>query len=287
MLKKYIVLFLAALMLLHFTAPGVDAARLVRVPTAWVDEFETFLMWYAKEKKWDREAGLDIEINQYNSGAEILNAQSTGAWVYAGMGVIPTILGNMRHNVVAMAIGVDEAAANGVVVPADSPIARVRGWNKEYPTVLGSPDTVRGKTFVLTDISSAHYVLSSWLKVLGLQDSDISIRDMAQGLVVASLENHIGDGAALWAPQLYLALDQGGVLAADLKYCGKESYTYLVADAEYAKANPEITAKFLTVYFRAVDDYMSKSPETFLQDYRRFYLEWAARTMMKNCCGGT
>ena len=31
---------------------------------------------------------------------------------------------------------------------------------------------------------------------------------MAQGLVVASLENHIGDGAALWAPQLYLALDK-------------------------------------------------------------------------------
>ena len=84
MLKKYTVLFLAFLMLLHVTAPAANAARLVRVPTAWVDEFETFLMWYAKEKKWDREAGLDIEIRQYNSGAEILNAHSTGAWVYAG-----------------------------------------------------------------------------------------------------------------------------------------------------------------------------------------------------------
>ena len=277
MLKKYTVLFLAALMLLHFTAPGADAARLVRVPTAWVDEFETFLMWYAKEKKWDKEAGLDIEIHQYNSGAEILNAHSAGAWVYAGMGAIPSIIGTMRNNVVAIAIGADEAAANGVVVPADSPIAGVKGWNKDYPNVLGSPDTVRGKTFVLTDISSAHYVLSTWLNVLGLQDSDISIRDMAQGLVVASLENHIGDGAALWAPQLYLALDKGGVLAADLKYCGKESYTYIVADMAYAKANPEITAKFLTVYFRAVDDYLSKSPEVFLQDYRRFYLEWAGK----------
>ena len=277
MLKKYTVLFLAALMLLHFTAHEATANRLVRVPTAWVDEFETFLMWYAKENKWDKEAGLDIEIQQYGSGAEILNALPTGAWVYAGMGTIPAIIGNMRDNVVAIAIGVDEATANGVVVPADSPIAAVKGWNKEYPDVLGSPDTVRGKTFVLTDISSAHYVLSSWLKVLGLQDGDISIRDMAQGMVVASLENHIGDGAALWAPQLYLALDKGGVLAADLKSCGKESYTYLVADTAYANANPEITAKFLTVYFRAVDDYLSKSPEVFLKDYRRFYLEWAGK----------
>ena len=77
--------------------------------------------------------------------------------------------------------------------------------------------------------------------------------------------------------QLYLALDKGGVLAADLKTCGKKSYTYLVADTAYANANPEITAKFLTVYFRAVDDYLSKSPEVFLQDYRRFYLEWAGK----------
>lgn len=277
MLKKYIVLFLTVLMLTHIAASGAAANRLVRVPTAWMDEFETFLMWYAKEKNWDKEAGLDIEINQYNSGEEVLNALPTGAWVYAGVGVIPAIMGNMRNNVTAIAIGASEAAANGVVVRADSPIAAVKGWNKDYPEVLGSPDTVRGKTFLVSDLSSSHYALSSWLAVLGLQDSDIIIRDMVQGLVVASFENRIGDGVALWAPQLYLALDKGGVLAADLKTCGKESYTYIIANTAYANENPEITAKFLSVYFKAVDEYTSKSPEVFLKDYRRFYLEWAGK----------
>ena len=35
--------------------------------------------------------------------------------------------------------------------------------------------------------------------------------------------------------------------------------------------------KFLTLYFRAVDEYQSKNPENFLEDYRRFYLEWAGK----------
>lgn len=276
-IKKYISLAVAVLMLLHLAASGAAASRLVRVPTAWMDEFETFLIWYAKDKGWDKEAGLDIEIRQYDSGEEILDAQPTGAWVYAGMGTVPAVMGNLRNNVVAIATGVDESAANGVVVHADSPIAAVRGWNKEYPEVLGSPDTVRGKTFLVSDLSSAHYALSSWLRVLGLQDSDVIIRDMMQGLVVASFENHIGDGVALWAPQLYLALNKGGALAATLKDCGRDSPTYIVADTAYANEHPEITVKFLTVYFRAVDEYQSKNPESFLQDYRRFYLEWAGK----------
>ena len=276
-IQKYISLAVAVLMLLHLAASGAAAARLVRVPTAWIDEFETFLIWYAKDTGWDREAGLDVEIRQYDSGEEILDAQSTGAWVYAGMGTVPTIMGNLRNNVVAIAIGADESAANGVVVHADSPIAAVKGWNKAFPEILGSPDTVRGKTFLVSDLSSAHYALSSWLQVLGLQDSDVIIRDMMQGLVVASFENRIGDGVALWAPQLYLALAKGGALAATLKDCGKDSPTYIVADTAYANENPEITVKFLTLYFRAVDEYQSKNPENFLEDYRRFYLEWAGK----------
>lgn len=57
---------------------------------------------------------------------------------------------------------------NSVLVRPDSPIAKVKGYNKDFPEVLGSPDTVKGKTFLTTTVSSAHYGLSSWLKVPGL-----------------------------------------------------------------------------------------------------------------------
>ena len=90
-IKKYISLAVAVLMLLHLAASGAAASRLVRVPTAWMDEFETFLIWYAKDKGWDREAGLDIEIRQYDSGEEILDAQPTGAWVLTGVQTLPCL----------------------------------------------------------------------------------------------------------------------------------------------------------------------------------------------------
>ena len=89
MLKKWIALAMAAVFVLSISGAAMAAGKLVKVPTAWMDEHETFLIWYAKEKGWDKEAGLDVEIKYFNSGADILNALPSGEWVFAGMGAVP------------------------------------------------------------------------------------------------------------------------------------------------------------------------------------------------------
>lgn len=109
---------------------------------------------------------------------DILNALPSGSWVFAGMGGVPAMMGNLRYGTSVIAIGNDESMTNSVLVRPDSPIAKVKGYNKDFPEVLGSPDTVKGKTFLTTTVSSAHYGLSSWLKVLGLTDKDITIKNM-------------------------------------------------------------------------------------------------------------
>lgn len=281
MLKKWISLALTAVFVLSIAGMAMAAEKLVKVPTAWLDEHETFLMWYAKEKGWDKEAGLDVEIKYFNSGADILNALPSGEWVYAGMGAVPAMLGNLRYDTIVIANGNDESMTNGVVVRKDSPIAKVKGWNKDYPDVLGSPETVKGKTFLVTTVSSAHYALSSWLNVLGLKDSDVVIKNMDQAQAVGAFENNIGDGVALWAPHLFLAMDKGGVLAADLKMCKKGNPIVLIADAKYANAHPEITAKFLGIYLRAVNMVKHETAESLVPEYRRFFLEWAGKDYAK------
>lgn len=281
MLKKWISLAMTAVFVLSIAGMAMAAEKLVKVPTAWLDEHETFLMWYAKEKGWDKEAGLDVEIKYFNSGADILNALPSGEWVYAGMGAVPAMLGNLRYDTIVIANGNDESMTNGVVVRKDSPIAKVKGWNKDYPDVLGSPETVKGKTFLVTTVSSAHYALSSWLNVLGLKDSDVVIKNMDQAQAVGAFENNIGDGVALWAPHLFLAMDKGGVLAADLKMCKKGNPIVLIADAKYANAHPEITAKFLGIYLRAVNMVKHETAESLVPEYRRFFLEWAGKDYAK------
>ena len=153
MWKRFLGIMAAALCVLNLTVGSAFSADLVKVPTAWLDEHETFLMWYAKEKGWDKEAGLDIEMKLFNSGPDILNALPAGEWRFAAVGALPAMLGNLRYGTSIIAQANNEAAlCTSVVVRADSPIAKVKGWNKDYPEVYGSPETVRGKTFLATTL---------------------------------------------------------------------------------------------------------------------------------------
>ena len=161
-MKRLLMVLLIAVFSFSFTATGARAADLVKLPTAWMDEHETFLIWYAKEKGWDKAEGLDIDVQYFSSGMDILNALPSGSWVFAGMGGVPAMMGNLRYSTSVIAIGNDESMTNAVLVRADSPIAKVKGWNKDYPEVYGSPETIKGKTFLTTTVSSAHYALSSW-----------------------------------------------------------------------------------------------------------------------------
>lgn len=277
MLKKFLCMALAAFMLLSVSARTASTAELVEVPTAWLDEHETFLMWYAVEKGWDVEAGLKIKMQLFSSGADILNALPSGKWVYAGMGAVPAMLGNLRYGTTIIALGNDESRCNVVLVRPDSPIAKVKGWNKEHPNVLGSPETVRGKTFLVTTVSSAHYALSAWLETLGLTDSDIAIKNMDQAQALAAFENNIGDGVGLWAPHMFVAMDKGAVLAADMKMLGKGNPIVLVADTRYAEKQPDVTARFLSVYLRAVKMFKETSPEMLVSEYQRFHREFVGK----------
>ena len=119
------------------------------------DDIVEYIM-YAKEKGWDKEAGLDIEMKLFNSGPDILNALPAGEWRFAAVGALPAMLGNLRYGTSIIAQANNEAAlCTSVVVRADSPIAKVKGWNKDYPEVYGSPETVRGKTFLATTLTSS------------------------------------------------------------------------------------------------------------------------------------
>lgn len=268
---KKVLQTIAAAMTLCLTLHLAMASEAVKVPTAWLGEHEAFLIWYAKEKGWDAEAGLDIQMQLFDSGPDILNALPSGEWVYAGMGAVPAMLGNLRYGTSIIALGNDESGCNAVMVHPDSPIAKIKGWNEKYPEVLGSPETVKGKTFLVTTLSSAHYALTSWLEILGLSNSDIVIKNMDQTQVLKAFEHNECDGVALWAPHMFVAADKGAVMAADVRTTGKGNPVVLVADTRYAEKHPDITASFLGVFLRAADAIKKTPAEGLVAEYQRFY----------------
>ena len=58
-----------------------------------MNENETFAAWLAHERGWDKEEGLDFEVNYFNSGMDIVNATPSGSWVVAGNGAVPGVWG--------------------------------------------------------------------------------------------------------------------------------------------------------------------------------------------------
>lgn len=278
MTKSILSIFMTALLLVPgLTVRTSTAAELITVHTAWLGDHETFPMWYAKERGWDKEMGLHVAMRLYDSGADMLTALASRKWQFALMGAVPAMLGNLRYNSSVIAIGNDEAACNGVLLRADSDMAQIRGWNGSCPDVYGSPQTVRGKTFLVTAVSSAHYALNTWLEALGLRDSDITIRNMDQEEAMKAFARGEGDGMALWAPHMFLAMEQGAVLAADMRMCRRGNPIVMVADSRYAVRNPDVTVRFLAVYLRGIAAIRQTSAEELLPEYQRFYRQFSRR----------
>lgn len=48
----------------------------------------------------------------------------------------------------------------------------------------------------------------------------------------------------------------------------------IVADSGYADKDPEVTAKFLDIYMRALEKMREKPLEKLLPEYLRFYVDW-------------
>ena len=253
------------------------AAAPVKLRTAWMDEHETFLVWYAHEKGWDKEEGIELELLYFDSGMAQLNALPAGEWVISGSGAVPAMMGNLRYDTYVIGIGNDESYTNAVMVRPDSPILKTKGYNKDYPEVFGHPDDVRGKTILATTVSSAHFALSHWLRVLGLTDADVVIKNMDQAQALGAFSTGIGDVVALWAPHMYLGEDKGWQIAGTPNSCGVGLPITLLAEKKWADANPELVAAFLRVFLRAAAMMQQEPLENLVPEYQRFFLEWAGK----------
>ena len=253
-----------------------------QLQTAWIGEHEAFLVWYAKQKGWDKEAGLDIRMLRFGSGDKIVSRQGDYQWKIAGCGAVPTLMAASKGQFYVVGIGNDESDLNAIYVRPDSPILKAKGANPRYPDVYGSADTVRGKLILCPEKTSAHYLLSTWLHILGLKDEDVKIQNVLPGPAVDMFSKGFGDAVSIWAPATYTAAQKGYQIAASSPDCGIRQPILLLADREFADKNPEVTAKFLSIYMRAIDMMKNEPMDKLLPEYLRFYVDWAGTDYSKD-----
>ena len=277
MRKSSILGLLVVAFVMVFALSGTAfSADPIKIRTCWMPEHELFFGWYAKQKGWDKEEGLDMELVYFESGMQQMEALPAKQWVLGATGGVPHVMGALRYGAYCIGIGNDESFLNAVYVRKDSPVAKVKGAVSTSPKVYGNADLIKGKTFLVTTVSSAHYAMSSYLKVFGLKDKDVIVKQMDQASIMAAFESGIGDFACLWAPYTYKAEQNGWIEVGNVNTCGAAIPITFIGDKEFCDKNPEVVAKFLRVMFRGIDKLADEgATEENIKLFQKMYKEFA------------
>ena len=275
MILKHIKKLLAALLVALPLVSAASAAQTApKLPSAWLGEHETFVAWYAKQHGWDKEAGFDLTMMPFDSGKNIVESLAAYDWAVAGCGAVPALTTPLGDYLYIIAVANDESASNAVYVRKDSPILAAKGTNPSHPGVYGSAVTVGKADILYPKGTSAHYLLASWLNILGLSEQDVKLEEMDPTPALSAFTGGVGDAVALWAPLTYEAEARGFKAAATSKDCGVSQYVLLVANRRFADAHPDQVQAFLKMYLRGIEAMRTVPVRELAADYVRFYKEW-------------
>jgi sulfonate transport system substrate-binding protein len=276
-----LVVIVAGLMLL---LPGTLLAQSpIKLNVSQQPEFESFLTWQAIQDGTQKKYNLDMKLVYFDSGMPQVEALPAKQWDVGETGAVPMTMAALRYQAYMIGMTHDDGFNNFVLVRPNSDILKVKGHNPKYPNMYGTPESVKGKTVLTTTVSSGHYVLSTWLKRLGLSDADVKILNMEQGQAVAAFESGQGDIVSLWAPFTMTGLSKGWKKVANGEDCDGIVPLVIITSKEFGDKNPQQVAAFLKMY---TDQVTRQKKETVQQaaQYQKFLKEWAGMELSLDMC---
>jgi len=241
-------------------------------------EFESFPTWQAVQEGLDKKAAMELKMVYFDSGMPQVEALPAKQWEIGATGGVPMLMAALRYNAYMIGMTHDDGFNNMVMVRPNSPILKTKGFNPKYPDVIGHPDDVKGKTVLTTTVSSGHYALSAWLKVLGLKDSDVKIQNLEQGQAVAAFDSGQGDIVSLWAPFSMTGLSKGWKMVSNGPQAGAVIPLVWITSKEFADSNPDQVARFLKMYMAQIDRQKKETVQQATQ-YQKFLKDWCGIDM--------
>jgi len=270
------------LLLLAMNASTAAAADLFELKTSGQGEPSTYYVWDMIQRGWDKEAGLKITQTYFESGAGQVEALPSKQWVIAtSIGSVPSIVAAMRYGSYVVAIGDEDSFTNAVLVRPNSPILKAKATDPKYPKTYGSAETVKGKTVLVTTVSSGHYALATWLKRFGLKEKDVVVKNMDPGQIMAAFESGVGDVAVVWEPFMFVGMSKGWKMVNEDSQKGANQINTILVDKAFGDQHPEIVAKFLKLYFRRMGLEKADSPQN-VDGYMKFSKNWAGTELTKS-----
>ncbi|WP_432468517.1 taurine ABC transporter substrate-binding protein [Agarivorans sp. Z349TD_8] len=196
------------------------------------------------EKLVEKETGYTIKWRRFDSGAKAMTAMASGALDIASAGSSPIAS--------AVSRGVDIELIWILENIADAEALVVRDG-----AGINAPSDLKGKRIAVPFVSTTHFHALFALEQFGLSEKDVRLINMQPNSIAAAWQRGDIDGAFIWDPALGKIKQSGKVLitSATLSAWGKPTFDGLVANKEFAAANPDFVSKMIKVVADLDADY--------------------------------
>lgn len=241
-------------------------------------------IYYAYENGLYADAGLNIEVIMFPSGAPINEALSAGQLDVASSGLA---------SVYALASGdtkwlgdIDVTLAGlGVYVRPDSPVLADKGLIEGKPNMYGSADTIKDLTILGTLGTAMHFNAITWAENFGLSSNDFIMLHMESAPALQAFKSGEGDAVVLSPPLTYEAEDLGYINAADLyDASGMKLMNGILGRNEIIENRHDEVMTFMEVTFGVIDKFYDDDKMVFdysLDFYNRNGKEYTEEVMNK------
>lgn len=211
---------------------------------------------YAFDHGLYKEAGLDVEVILFPTGAPINEALSAEKIDLAGSGMA-SVFALASGDIYWLGDYVKTVAGLGVYVRPDSPVLKEKGNVPGKPNIYGSKQTVKGLVILGALGTSDQFESVAWAQSLGLTGNDIQMLNMDRGPAVQAFKTGQGDAIACGGPPYNYELEKAGfVLAAGLTdVSGMNIADGMLGRKKYIDAHAEDVKKFIEITYKVIDQF--------------------------------
>lgn len=184
--------------------PAPSSDELVTVRCGLLNQQLSIPLYYIKEQGWDVENGFKLELSPFAQGSGINEALGAGlidVFTIGAAGVNSCCV----YDALFLYSHANSGAGQQFMVRADSDIAQATNSLADYPDVLGSADTIRGKEFLLPMATTAQILADVYLQQFGLTEEDVTLINMSDD---ATCYQAFVSGEADFAKTSYPTADQ-------------------------------------------------------------------------------
>jgi NitT/TauT family transport system substrate-binding protein len=202
-------------------------------------------LFYAQKAGLFRREGLDVQIIGSNSGTAMAAAVISGSYEFGKSSLLAAVNAHLRGLPL-------EVIASGAVYDSKTPFA---GLCVATDSTITSGKDFEGKivgTPALNDLNQL--VFSAWVDAHGGDPKTLKFVELPNATAAAAIAQHRVDGAVLLEPLLAESTDAKQVKYLAPAYDAIASSFVFAAyftSSDYAKAHPDIVAKFAKVIYEA------------------------------------